>query len=392
MLSLHSCPLGKLGARDTGGMNVYVRELAQGLGDMGHMVDIYTRAHNSGDLLITNISKNVRLIHIRAGLVGDLDKMTQFAHLNEFVQGMLDFVEAEGTSYDLIHSHYWLSGLAGQRLSGILDVPQVMTFHTLGAIKNGLPIEMQEPKERLDAESFIALGCQHVIATTEEEKSWLGRTYGVQAEKISVVPCGVNLSLFCPMARSKARLTLEMVEGEKIILSVGRIEPLKGLTRLVEAMNLLRRSDLRLLVIGGDTYSTTEIEGLKALAAKLGLSSRVEFLKAIEQKLLPLYYSAVDITVVTSYYESFCLIILESLACGTPVVSTRVGVAPEVINKTSMGRIVDGTPEALAQALTQILEETGDSDMVNIRRMAVQAYGWAKVSERMAVAYEAVLV
>ena len=391
MICFHSCPQGQLGARDVGGMNVYVRELARGLGALGYEVDIFTRAHNPPDLPVVNLFQNVRLIHLRAGPVEDMDKMAQFSFLAEFRQGIADFALTEGVRYCLIHSHYWLSGLAGLPLSDAWGVPLVTAFHTLGAAKNSLPVGKREPDVRLAAEREVARACRHLIATTKDEEGQLMRLFGVEAGKISVVPCGIDIGLFRPVAQAAARQTLGLAAGVKIALFVGRIEPLKGLGRLVRALSLLPH-DLRLLIIGGDACGRAEVEGLISHAEGLGVAERIEFLGAVSQERLPLYYSAADATVVASYYESFCLVILESLACGTPVVSTKVGIAPAVLGGINGCVADEGTPQALAHSLAQVLDLGRDSEVVRHRQGTVAAYNWTEVAERVAAAYERVLM
>ena len=389
IISYHSCPLGRLGGRDTGGMNVYVREVARELGAQGYAVDIYTRAHDLQEPPVMSLFEKTRLIHIRAGWVGDMGKAEQFRHLAEFVRNVTDFVSTDGVSYDLIHSHYWLSGLAGQRLSETWGVPQIMMFHTLGVVKNDLPVGERESEVRLKAERDLARACRHIVVATEDEWGQIG-TWGVGAEKVSVVPCGVDLELFRPTDKLAARRELGLAGEEEIILSVGRIEPLKGLERLVEAFSILHRPGLKLLIVGGDTHSHNETARLKALAVGLGVGDRLEFYGAMAQERLSLYYNAADVTVVASYYESFCLIILESLACGTPVVSTGVGVAPAVIDDTC-GMVAEGTPQSLAQAIARVLDRGQVYEAEHLRRTAAP-YSWTAVAERLAKVYQAVLV
>jgi len=390
MISFHSCPLGQLGARDVGGMNVYVRELARGLGALGYMVDIFTRTHDPHDPQIHNPYNNVRLIHVPAGRAGEMDKAEQYTHLGKFVQNMARFINSDGACYDLIHSHYWLSGLVGHRLSATLGVPQVVMFHTLGMAKNSLPVGGREPDVRITGEADIARICRHIVASTEEEKARIVYAWGVSAKKISVVPCGIDTRLFRPTPRDAARRVLGFPAEEKVILWAGRIEPLKGLERLVEALGILRRSGTKLIIAGGDEHNQEVVAKLRSRVAELGISGRVDFLGAIRQEDLPLYYSAADLTAVASYYESFCLVILESLACGTPVVSTRVGVAPSIIGDSN-GFISDGSPHELAQAMERVLNERRGHEETLLIRAGAIPYDWSVIAERIGAVYEASL-
>ncbi len=386
LLSIHSCPLGQLGTRDTGGMNVYVRELSRELGKMGHHVDIYTRAHDARDSEVDFPSPNVRVIHIQAGPVEDMGKMAQFSHLPNFILNMEAFSQRDGAKYDLVHSHYWLSGSVGMRFASQWKVPHAVMFHTLGAVKNRFPVGDAESALRLEAERELADKSRLIISATETEKSELIRLYQAPEERIKIVPCGVNSNLFRPLDRIEARTALGLGEG-KIILFVGRIEALKGIDNLVRAMGLLKvPGDVRLLVIGGDGHSRTEIERLKDLTIETGSSRSIEFIGTVEQTKLPLYYSAADVSVVASYYESFCLVILESLACGTPVVSSPVGVAPEVIRQGENGFLTaDNTPESLAAGLDAVL---GARELnKNTVRQTAERFDWESIARQVESQY-----
>ncbi|MCL2615977.1 MAG: glycosyltransferase, partial [Dehalococcoidia bacterium] len=314
MFCIHSCPLGQLGARDIGGMNVYVREVSRYLGQMGHLVDIYTRAHDVRDRQIDSPYQNVRVIHIQAGPLEDMGKLAQYRHLAHFMQNMDTFLAGAEVHYDLVQSHYWLSGLVGQRYARAWNVPHEIMFHTLGAIKNNLPVGEIEPNVRLTAERELMRTVSRIISSTALEKAALVRLYGADESKISVVPCGVNTELFQPQDKAEARKILGLGDG-KILLFVGRIEEIKGIVNLIQALGMLPLDDCPLLlIIGGDEHSRPMVIRLKATAGMLGIKDNVKFLGSVAQGLLPSYYSAADAVVVASYYESFCLVILEALA------------------------------------------------------------------------------
>ncbi len=386
LFSIHSCPLGQLGTRDTGGMNVYVRELSRELGKMGHHVDIYTRAHDTRDSEVDFPSDNVRVIHIQAGPIEDMGKMAQFSHLPNFILNMEAFSQRDGAKYDLVHSHYWLSGSVGMRFASQWKVPHAVMFHTLGAVKNRLPVGNVESCLRLEAERELVEKSRLIISATETEKSELIRLYGALEERIKIVPCGVNADIFHPIDKIEARTALGLGNG-KIILFVGRIEALKGIDNLVRAMGLLKApGDVRLLVIGGDEHSRTEVERLKDLNIEMGSSRSIEFLGTVEQMKLPFYYSAADVSVVASYYESFCLVILESLACGTPVVSSPVGVAPAVIREGENGFLAaDNTPESLAAGLDAVLDACELNK--NTVRQTAERFDWKSIARQIGSQY-----
>ncbi|MEE8618713.1 MAG: glycosyltransferase, partial [Dehalococcoidales bacterium] len=263
MLSAHSCPVGKLGAKDTGGMSVYVLELARELGKCGHLVDIYTRAHDPKDKQIIEPGHNVRLIHLKAGRNGEMHKLAVYPHLPDFAGKLENFRKRNRLKYDLVYSHYWLSAWVGRFLQDWWDVPHIIMFHTLGAIKNAVGIGEAESELRIETERYLVKNCHRIIAATGKEKEDLILYYGALPETISVIPCGVNLELFQPVDKEAARQQLGF-NGNENILFVGRLEPLKGIDKLLMAMTYLENKEgTRLLVIGGDGNSQHEIERLQ---------------------------------------------------------------------------------------------------------------------------------
>lgn len=389
MLSVHSCPMGQLGGRDTGGMNVYIRELAAALGRRGHTVDIYTRAHDPRDARWEMLSPGARLVHIQAGAVEEMGKLTQYNHLREFHDNLEAFRITEGAGYDLIHSNYWLSGEVGLRLSKEWRVPQVFGFHTIGAAKDELGLGEGEPAIRLLTEQDISDNCHHITAGTEGEKAAIRKHYGCKGDKITVVPCGVDLELFRPLDREEVRRGLGL-EGSPIVLFVGRLDKLKGIERLVEAFGMIANPHCCLIVIGGDDYSKTILARLQTLAAHLGIADRVKFIGAVPQRELPRYYAAADVVAVPSYSETFGLVALEAIACGTPVVSADVGAARLIIKEGFSGAVVScNEPRELAPALENWLKWTvGDRMQLHT---SVAGFGWNGVAERVERVYLNVL-
>jgi len=389
MLSAHSCPVGKLGTRDTGGMSVYIRELACELGKRGHPVDIYTRVHDPEDREIYELSRNARIIHLRAGEDEEIDKLSVYSHLPDFVGNLETFRNHGNLQYDLIFSHYWLSGLAGAYLQQWWHVPHITMFHTLGAVKNAIkagaypgPGE-DEPALRIETERDLVRGCHLIIAPTETGREELIRHYGASSEKISVVPCGVNLERFKVLDKAQARRQLGL-DDAKIALFVGRIDPLKGIEKLIKALAYLRDiQGLRLVIIGGGENSQSEIERLHELALSLNLHDSVAFPGLVKHEQLPHYYNAADICVVPSYYESFGLVALESLACGTPVVATDVGSHRYVIREGETGYVVaDNDPRRLAEKMALLLSHsTADTMSAQRIRATVSEYSWSIIAE-----------
>ncbi len=383
MLSAHSCPVGDLGARDTGGMSVYIRELAHELGKQGHHVDVYTRAHDPADRQIVDLGQQARLIHLKAGEEEQIHKLAVYSYLPEFTCNLENFRKNNGLRYDIIFSHYWLSGWVGKYLQQWWQVPHVVMFHTLGAVKNAIGIGEDASELRIVTEREAVNDCQRVIVATEREKEELIRRYGAPPDKIGIVPCGVNMEIFQPVARMAARQKLGLTNG-KILLFVGRIDPLKGVDQLLKAIPRLQDfKGLRMIIIGGDEYSRSEVERLRKLTGKLKIQDRVTFQGLIKQEQLPYFYSAADVCVVPSYYESFGLVALESLACGTPVVAADVGDLKNIIRQGETGYVVDGnTPQNLADGIALLLSRPpGDVDSALSIRDSINRYSWANIAE-----------
>lgn len=393
MLSAHSCPVGDLGAKDTGGMSVYIRELARELGKLGHTVDIYTRIHDPADSLIEHMGTGAHLIHLKAGKPATIRKIDVYHCLPEFIRNLERFWQVNKRTYDVVFSHYWISAMAGKYIQENCKIPYISMYHTLGAIKNAIGIGDGEPPLRISSETETIQDCQRVIVATEKEKRDVELYYGAPPEKISVVPCGVNMDLFRPYNRAASREKLGILD-EKILLFVGRIDPLKGIDQLLRAVPLLAsRGALRLIIIGGDAGSQAQVEKLQKLAVELGIAERVTFQGLVKQDILPYYYSAADVCVVPSYYESFGLVPLESLACGTPVVAANVGDLKNIIRQGETGYIVpENSPQQLANGISFMLNNRQQPacSAINIRASVIR-FGWENIARQVADEMQGVL-
>jgi len=377
MLAVHSSPVGELGTQDTGGMSVYVREVARELGRMGHQVDIFTRLSDPGHVAPRQLYENVRLVQLPAGTHGPVHKLALYPHLEEFCREILRFCRTEGLSYDLLQSHYWLSGLVGARLKRIWRIPHFVVFHTLGALKNRTDEPQKEPPIRLRAERRLAATCDRVLASTQEEKAFLILHLAADPDRISVVPCGVDLELFQPVNKTEARRRLGFDPQDILILFVGRFAPLKGIDRLVASLSYLRNLNRVKLVVAGGNGSKQEGPFRQGSEARRDEPQRpILFPGRIEQSRLPLYYSAADLLVLPSQYESFGLVALEALACGTPVVATPVGAMPTLIRQGETGCLVpDGSPQSLAWGIETALTSCRGRPPEAIRA-SVLSFGW----------------
>ena len=392
MFSIHSSPIGELGTRDTGGMSVYIRELAQELGKHGHRVDIYTRRNHNNPTTIMHLHDHVRLIHLNIGENGQVSKVNLYPFLEDFFEKLEEFRIADDCHYDLIHSHYWLSGRLGHWAQDLWNRPHIVMFHTLGAIKNLTGVGFPEPELRITNEKRLIRSCHRILVATEREKKLLIDHYDALPGKIGVAPCGVNLNLFQPVDRSVARRQLGFKQNESMILYVGRFEPLKGLDRLLEAVTHLRDYRIRLVIIGGDDPETAETQNMMQLSRKWGIQDTVTFEGRIAQANLPPYYSAADVLVVPSHYESFGLVGLESLACGTPVVSTKVGVLDRLLQDGMNGSIVsNGCPKALASSIETFINGTSlKASSAEAIRASIESYSWSNVATAVIDEYKVV--
>ena len=379
-LSFHGCPVARLGEKDTGGMNVYVLQLARELGRRGNQVDVFTRCHDPRDPQIVDLGDGARVVHLKAGPY-DKTKESLHEYIPKFLGNLNRFQASEGIDYDLVHSHYWLSGQVGAILSSRWQVPHVATFHTLAKTKmRARPGEI-EPPRRLLTEERIVSSADGVVVSSESEREDLVKLYQTAPHKIRVVPAGVDLDLFQPADKVQARRVLGL-SGKRVILYVGRAEPLKGLDILIGAMALLEdTADTTLLVVGGSPGQDAELDRLKSVASGLGIGDVVSFTGAVPQTELPDYYNAADMFVLPSYYESFGLAALEAMACGTPVVVSRVGGLKSFVTHGETGYLVPWhCPEPFAQRLDMLLANAALREtMGKAARVKAEQMGWDRV-------------
>ncbi|MDQ6673223.1 MAG: glycosyltransferase, partial [Chloroflexota bacterium] len=295
MLSMHTCPLAPLGGWETGGMNVYIRELGRALAARGVAVDIFTRRQAADVPDVVEYAPGARVIHIDAGPRRHVDKYEALDYLPDFACGVQRFRALMGVSYDVVHSHYWLSGRLGLLFADHWGVPLVSTFHTLAQLKNRVAETAAEREQsvRYDIEQRTMAGSDRVVALTATDRKQTIRHYGAPTE-ISVIPGGVDLERFLPRPRADARAALGLAASGKILLFVGRIQRLKGVDVLLRAFGQLNDLDAHLVIVGGQrgsSYETREITRLHHLAARLGIGERTTFVGAVAHERLPLYYS-----------------------------------------------------------------------------------------------------
>lgn len=369
MLSVHTSPLEQPGTGDAGGLNVYVVETAKRLADRGTEVEIFTRAR-AGDLPpVTEMLPGVLVRNIVAGPYDGLAKDDLPGQLCAFSAGVLR-TEARLPAgwYDLVHSHYWLSGQVGWLAAERWNVPLLHTMHTMAKVKNLSLAEQDkpEPTGRVIGEEQVVAAADRLIANTEREARELIDLYDADPDLVSVVPPGVDLDMFSPHTgggRAGARARLGIAAEAELVLFVGRIQPLKAPDVLVRAAAELvegspsRRAGLVVAVVGGPSGAGVERpEQLQKLAVELGIGDLVEFRPPARREELADWYRAADLVAVPSYSESFGLVAVEAQACGTPVVAARVGGLVTAVRDGRTGLLVDGhEPAAWAAALDSLL-------------------------------------
>lgn len=405
MLSMHTCPLALLGGKKTGGMNVYVRDFGRELGCFGIQVDVFTRSQDDCQPRIKHeLGPGGRVIHVPAGPEKPIPVAEVGHYLDEFTDGVLAFAEAEGIHYDLIHSHYWLSGLVAEQLQrSWTHAPIVHMFHTLGHMKNLIAQDPSEraPQARLEGEARVMQIADRLIAATPAEEQQLIDYYGADPAKIRVLPPGVDLSRFHPVDKQKAKDKVGIPCGNANILFVGRIEPLKGIDTLLRAMSILQERhpeairETCLAIVGGDPWQDdldTEMARLQQLRRELGIRNIVTFLGAKDQDILPYYYAAAEMVIMPSHYESFGMVALEAMAMGTPVIASEVGGLAHLVQPGVNGfHVPSRDPEALAARILELLTDKELRQQLGRQaRTYAKQYSWETIGVRMLDIYQEV--
>lgn len=404
MLSVHTCPLATLGGKKTGGMNVYVRDLSRELGRKGIFVDVFTRSQDDCQPRIKHdLGSRARVIHIPAGPELPIPVQEVGNYLVEFVDGVQQFAYKEDLSYDLIHSHYWLSGLVAEQLrhSWGRYIPIVHMYHTLGHMKNRIALDdsQRASPQRIQAETAILDYADRIVVSTPAEEAQLKWLYGADTGKVVTLPPGVDLERFHPIAKERAKDELGIPHNDKNIIFAGRIEPLKGIDTLLRAIALIQQrrpqaiKNTCVAIIGGDPWSDDpddEMARLQQLRKDLDIHDLVTFLGSKDQDVLPYYYAAAEMVVMPSHYESFGLVALEAMAMGTPVIASEVGGLAFLVRDGETGfHVPSRDPEALAEQIYRLL--TDDScrrALGQNARAYAQQFAWPLIVERMVRLYE----
>ena len=386
MLSFHTSPLAQPGVGDSGGMNVYVRELVAGLAHAGVEVTTYTREWRSGLPREVLVEPNHRVVHVPAGRI-DLPKEELEGMIPTFTDFVLDDIRHAHVA-DVVHANYWLSGVAGHSIKHELGIPLVTTFHTLARVKaeGGDP----EPERRERAEAQI-IGCADAICVScDEEEDQFRRLYGNPPGLVEIVAPGVEHAFFTPGDKRGARFALGMGEGP-VLLFVGRIQPLKGVDVAVRALAALNRRDASLYVVGGASglQGDTEVARVNALINELGLTQQVHFVEPQAHHILSTYYRAADAVWVPSRSESFGLVALEAAACGTPVIANAVGGLLSLVDHGLTGYLVaDRDPEMFAKYTAELLNNPALASAMSIAAAERgRRYTWSFAAARLRRVY-----
>jgi D-inositol-3-phosphate glycosyltransferase len=406
MLSYHTCPLATLGGKDTGGMNVYVRDLTRALGAMGVHVDVFTRSQDEHvPHVVHELGYGNRVVHVPAGPEVPMGKRELVSYIPEFVDGIKSFAAEKGIQYDLIHSHYWMSGLAAISLSDAWGgLPIVQMFHTLGEMKNRIARSTKEHEtpERIIGEKRILARADRIIVATLAEHSQLRFLYKAGNDNLVVIPPGVDTSHFYSIPPDEAKQYIGLKPENRMVLFVGRIEPLKGVDTLLQAMACLQLDEslrpVHLAIIGGDPAAnpqdmTVEMTRLQKMCDDLAMGQMVIFLGARGQDTLPYYYSAAEVLVMPSHYESFGMVALEAMACGTPVIASEVGGLAYLVRDGETGfTIPSSEPDKLCEKLSWLLSDPALHRTMGLRAAEyARSYSWDKIAPQIVNVYEEVL-
>jgi D-inositol-3-phosphate glycosyltransferase len=376
VFSLHTSPSDQPGSGDSGGMNVYISSVAERLAEQGIQVDIYTRRSEAAGQEIEELAPGARVIEVEAGPAGEVAKEALPGVLPEFLGGVLEHAAADPGNahghapYDVVHSHYWLSGWVGEHAKRIWGVPHVATFHTLGEVKNAVlpPGDDPEPPVRLAGERRVVRSADRIVAPTPVEADELVELYGAERDRIRVIPPGVDLRLFAPRPKAEARARLHLA-ASRMLLFVGRLQPFKGPDVALRALAVAAEIDpeamvdVVLVVVGGsrhDDGAHDEVARLMRLASSLGVADRVVFFPPQPHGRLADFFSAADVVLVPSRSESFGLVALEAQACGAPVVAAAAGGLKYSVADGESGLLVQGhEPGRYAEAVLRILRDPG---------------------------------
>lgn len=400
-ISEHASPLAVVGGVDSGGQNVYVAELSIHLAQLGYEIDIYTRKENKEAPLVVHWHPNIKVIHISAGPETPIPKEQLLGYMEAFTSQMIRYITTHHLHYDLIHAHFFMSGLVASRLKKRLDIPYVITFHALGRVRMLHQKEKDAfPVERLDIEQFLMQDADGVIAECPQDRQDMIEHYEANPAKITIIPCGFNPAEFYPLDKTVARKRLQLKPTDLILLQLGRMVPRKGIDNVIRAMaQLTDIPHIKLLVVGGasevpDFKKEPELRRLAHIAKVEKVSTNVIFTGRRVRSELKYYYSAADFFISTPWYEPFGITPLEAMACGTPVVGSNVGGIKYSVKSNHTGFLVPPhDPIALAQAVRKGITDRRLYDQLcqNAIDRVNGLFTWEKVASKAHKLYQSLV-
>lgn len=402
MICVHTSPLARLGGDKAGGMNVYVRELGHEFASRGIHVDVFTRyAQIDAPHIDTSLGDQVRVISVEAGPRAPIQPNEVFEHLDTFIAQVLDFVTNHGVRYDIIHSHYWLSGVVAHQLREHWGIPFVQMFHTLGQMKNritnNLPSLPSQPDNRVSNESKVVEWADSIIAATRAEYTQLLWLYRADRRKIEIIPPGYNPVLFYPTDMDSARKSIGATRTPHVFVFVGRLEPLKAIDSILEAIALISQSQhdlaesMELIVVGGDLYGhDPELQRLKTLTNQLQIEDRVRFVGSQDHSHLRKLYTAATAVLMPSDYESFGMVALEAMASGAPVIASEVGGLAYLVADAKSGFLVPSRePVELAARMVEVMQNPVlQRQMSKAAADAATHYSWKHIADQLEIVFQ----
>ncbi len=404
-ISLHGDPLAALGGAQHGGQNVYVKELSRYLGAFGLTVDVYSRWENDQQPEQEKYSRGTRVIRIPVGPPQVIQKEELINILRDIAAWIPSYQIQHGLKYHLVHSHYYLSGAIGLHLKNTWGIPLVHTFHSLGVIKEeALGVRDYSPDSRLEIEKRLCQSADRIIATNPQERDDLIELYHTDPDKITIIPCGVNLDLFQPLSQEESKKEIAFSTDDFLITYVGRLEERKGIDTLLEAISLVDNPSIQVVIVGGPptdkpflSWAELSEEPYQKYMAKIdeyGIEKQVTFTGGKNQDQLSKYYSAADVTIIPSYYEPFGMTAIEAMACGSSVIASRVGGLKSTVKENKVGTLFEPrNATQLAEKIKIVFDQPlMNAEMKrNTRPYVEENFSWKTVAKSIAVVYQDLL-
>lgn len=392
-ISYHTCPLSDEGDPEFGGLNTYVLELSKALAKMGIGIDIFTRCVDPTSEKIIQVLENLRVIHLKAGKEAKLAKNGLTQYIPEFLTNFYDF--ANEIKYDFVSSHYYLSGLVGLEIKNKLKIPLVVTFHTLALLKNLASRNENEEEnvKRTQAELMLIQKTDKIIATSEADLEYIHTLYNCPREKISILIPGVDLNIFRPADKGLAKKKIGVDPNHKLILFVGRIDPLKGIDVLLYAIKIIIQKypnlNVCLWIVGAKNIEdrkkwSRELKRLKEIKRVLEITPQVMFVGKKSKEELPFYYNSAEVVIMPSQYESFGIAALEAMACGVPVITTDVAGISGLLDKEHSSLLTSANnPIMLSKKIKHLLTNDAEREKVSqLLLRQVQNLSWQAQAEK----------